>query len=337
MDKISTCRAAHLISFIDILRDMGAPVCRELERAKLPTSIEDTPEEFVSNILLDQFVAESERREGIDDLGWLFAKRFSATNFSAELLAALEPMPTVRARLDRFSSLSRLEDSDINIGFLKSDGGAEVFCDITPPEGMKSFQITEWAQVAAVIEVIRSVMGKSWVPDEIRFRTGFSVCDAAHESNPNTRFITQSARTSIIMPSSVLAASKLPCGIAKVPDPNIPDCLKLNGTGNLKRLIRPYLIEATPKIDMIAEIAGMSRRSLQRKLQQAGSNYSELIETARFEMATEMLRNPDIRVIDVAMTLGYADQSNFGRGFRRFAGISPGKYRREMFHQVHAH
>ena len=153
---------------------------------------------------------------------------------------------------------------------------------------------------------------------------------------PDTRFITQSARTSIIIPSSVLAVSELSCGAAQVPDPSIPDCLKLNGTGNLKRLIRPYLIEATPKIDMIAEIAGMSRRSLQRKLQQAGSNNSELIETTRFEMATEMLRDPDIRVIDVAMTLGYADQSNFGRGFRRFAGISPGKYRREMFHQEHA-
>jgi len=81
----------------------------------------------------------------------------------------------------------------------------------------------------------------------------------------------------------------------------------------------------------------VSRRSLQRKLQQAGSNNSELIETTRFEMATEMLKNPDIRIIDVAMTLGYEDQSNFGRCFRRTAGSGPSKYRREMFHQEHAH
>ena len=30
------------------------------------------------------------------------------------------------------------------------------------------------------------------------------------------------------------------------------------------------------------------------------------------------------------MTLGYENQSNFGRSFRRIAGISPGKYRREV-------
>jgi AraC-like DNA-binding protein len=47
-------------------------------------------------------------------------------------------------------------------------------------------------------------------------------------------------------------------------------------------------------------------------------------------MASEMLQDPDIQLIDVAMTLGYENQSNFGRSFRRIAGISPGKYRRQM-------
>jgi transcriptional regulator GlxA family with amidase domain len=55
-----------------------------------------------------------------------------------------------------------------------------------------------------------------------------------------------------------------------------------------------------------------------------------LIETTRFEMASEMLQDPDIQLIDVATTLGYENQSNFGRSFRRIAGISPGKYRRDL-------
>jgi AraC-like DNA-binding protein len=58
-----------------------------------------------------------------------------------------------------------------------------------------------------------------------------------------------------------------------------------------------------------------------------------LIETTRFEMATEMLQDPKMNLIDVAMTLGYENQSNFGRSFRRIAGISPGKYRRQTLLQ----
>ena len=126
------------------------------------------------------------------------------------------------------------------------------------------------------------------------------------------------------MPSSVLAASKLTCGIAQVLELSIPD--KLHGTENLKPMIRPYLREGAPKIEVLAEIMGVSPRSLQRKLKQSGSSYSELIETTRFEMAAAMLKDPDI-----AMMFGYENQANFGRGFRRVAGIGPGKYRREMF------
>ena len=118
-------------------------------------------------------------------------------------------MPTVKACIDRFSYLSTLEDSDISIGIIESDGIAEVFCDVKPPEGLNNLHITEWTQVIALIEIIRSIVGKTWSPDEIRFKSDFSVCSAAREANPNTRFLKHSVYTSIVMPSSVLAVSQM--------------------------------------------------------------------------------------------------------------------------------
>ena len=327
MENIPTCRAAYLLPFIEVLRDIGAPVERELERAKLPTMVEETPEEFVSNILAMEFLDRTALREGLDDLGWLWVQKFSASNFSTELLAALRPLPTVKAHLDGLSKLISLEDSSVRIGVLNFDGSAEIYCDGTMPEVL-SDPISEWTQVTVLIEVIRSITGNAWSPDEIRFQSDFSICDAAREANPNTRFINQSAHTSIIMPSSLLAASKLTNGSAQVPEPNVPP--DPDPTDHLKRLIRPYLRERSPKIEVFAEVVGASPRSLQRKLKQSGLCYSKLIETARFEMAAEMLRESDIPLIDVAMMFGYENQSNFGRSFRRVAGMSPGKYRREM-------
>ncbi len=334
MDKISTCRAAYLIPFIDVLRDIGAPVTRDLEQAKLPAMVEETPEEFVSNVLIDDYLAKSERREDIDDLGWLWAEQFSASIFSAELLAALQHLPTVKLRLDRFACLSKLEDSDVSIGIVESNGSAEVFCDIPPITGLNGLHISEWTQVTALIETIRSITGDNWSPDEVRFKSDFRVCNAAREANPDTRFRTRSAHTSIIMPSSVLAASQLTYGTAPVPVLNIPETL--DGMENLKRLIRPYLREGAPKMSAFAEMMQVSPRSLQRKLQQAGTSFSDLIEIARFEMATEILAMSDMPLIDVAMMLGFENQSNFGRSFRRIAGISPGKYRREVIGQERA-
>ena len=328
MDKISTCRAAYLIPFLDVLRDIGAPVERELEKAHLPTMIEEMPDDMICSTLAMDFLGTSALREGIDDLGWHWVQRFSASDFSAELLAALRPLPTVKARLDCLSNLIKLEDSNVRIGVAGLNGSAEIYCDAKSLDGPDD-PISEWTQVTVLIDTIRSVTGDMWSPDEIRFKSDFSVCDAAREANPNTRFLAQSAHTSIVMPTGVLAASQLTCGAAQAPDPLIPETL--DGMDYLKRLIRPYLRDGAPKMSAFAEMMQISRRSLQRKLQQEGTSFSELIETTRFEMAAEILAASDTPLIDVAMTLGYENQANFGRSFRRIAGISPGKYRREMF------
>lgn len=71
MDRIPVCRAAHLIPFIEVLRELGAPIDRELARAKLPTCLEDNPDAYVCLVLGLDFVARCERLEGLYDLGWL--------------------------------------------------------------------------------------------------------------------------------------------------------------------------------------------------------------------------------------------------------------------------
>jgi len=328
VQEIPTCRAAYLIPFIDVLRDIGVPVERELARANLPPLIEETPDDSISNILAFKFLARNEHRQGIDDLGWLWSKRFSLSNLSEELLAALRPLPTVKSRLDRIALLSRLEDTSVQVGLVQSSVSAEVYCDITSPQGLNGTHIGEWTQVKVLIEIVRSIMGKNWSPEVINFKSNFSVCNAAREETPDTRFVTNANHTSIVMSSSVLAMGKAKtrptCSLETFE--NLSDC----GLNAFVRLLRPYLRGGTPKIELLAEIAGTSRRTLQRKLQKAGVSYSELVETTRFLMATEMLEDPDIPLIEVALMFGYENQSNFGRNFRGISGMSPGKYRRQM-------
>jgi AraC-like DNA-binding protein len=77
-----------------------------------------------------------------------------------------------------------------------------------------------------------------------------------------------------------------------------------------------------------AATAGMSERSFQRHLAEAGLRFSRLVEEARFDVARSLLANRTLRVIDVSTELGYRDSANFTRAFRRWSGISPQLFRR---------
>lgn len=48
MRAILATRAAHLLPFIEVLRDNGTPVGRELARATLPRQIEARPGRYLS-------------------------------------------------------------------------------------------------------------------------------------------------------------------------------------------------------------------------------------------------------------------------------------------------
>ena len=98
--------------------------------------------------------------------------------------------------------------------------------------------------------------------------------------------------------------------------------------GSVRQLVRTWLSEAYPGIEVVAEAAGLNVRSLQRRLAREDVTYSELIERVRFETAARLLEDADVKVTDVAFDLGYSDVAHFSRAFHRWAGVSPRAYRR---------
>lgn len=50
----------------------------------------------------------------------------------------------------------------------------------------------------------------------------------------------------------------------------------------------------------------------------------------RLEIGAEMLANPDLSIAEIALDLGFADQSHFTMHFKRAHGIAPAAYRRQL-------
>jgi AraC-like DNA-binding protein len=73
---------------------------------------------------------------------------------------------------------------------------------------------------------------------------------------------------------------------------------------------------------------GMSVRTLQRRLNEAGLNYSEVQEDVRKTLALNLLEIETLALAEIAFSLGYSEVSAFNHAFRRWLGQSPGDYRR---------
>jgi AraC-like DNA-binding protein len=100
----------------------------------------------------------------------------------------------------------------------------------------------------------------------------------------------------------------------------------------LRQSIAACLHLGEPSIDAIAAQLGRSARSLQRDLQNGGSSFREVLNGLRKELAQAYLQQPHLSMLDIAMLLGYTEQSAFSRSFRQWTGAAPSEYRRHNDH-----
>jgi AraC-like DNA-binding protein len=72
-----------------------------------------------------------------------------------------------------------------------------------------------------------------------------------------------------------------------------------------------------------------SARTIQRRLTDEGLRFSEIVEQERIAASQRALVQTDNALSDIAYSLGYSDQSSFGRAFKRWTGITPQAYREQ--------
>jgi len=95
------------------------------------------------------------------------------------------------------------------------------------------------------------------------------------------------------------------------------------------RYIVDNLAHGAPTLKQTCEFLGQNERSLQRALAKQGINFQDMVDDLRRRMALEYMRN-DYNFLDIAMMLGYSEQSALHRAFKRWTGMPPSRYRRTL-------
>jgi AraC-like DNA-binding protein len=102
--------------------------------------------------------------------------------------------------------------------------------------------------------------------------------------------------------------------------------------GTIVDRVRRALAEQLPgdaSPTKVASLLAMSSRSLQRRLQEHGTSYVEVLRDTRRELAISHLRQPQCSITEIAFLLGFEDASAFARAFRSWTGVSPSTFRQQ--------
>ncbi len=91
--------------------------------------------------------------------------------------------------------------------------------------------------------------------------------------------------------------------------------------------ITNHLPDGEPSRRDVASELAMSERTLARRLSDRDYTFSSLVDEVRGQLAKEYLRQSRFSVTDVTFLLGFSDQSNFARAFKRWTDESPTEFR----------
>jgi AraC-like DNA-binding protein len=96
----------------------------------------------------------------------------------------------------------------------------------------------------------------------------------------------------------------------------------------VRRLLVQMLPSGKSDQDTVANRLYRSTSTLQRQLSAEGTSYRDILETTRRGLAEKYLKDGDYSQAEIAYMVGFSDQSNFARAFKRWTGMSPGQFQK---------
>jgi AraC-like DNA-binding protein len=97
----------------------------------------------------------------------------------------------------------------------------------------------------------------------------------------------------------------------------------------VRNAIHSALLLGIPDVDSVARHLKMSPRTLQRRLKDEGSAYSDLLDDVRGEIALSLMQS-ELSLTEISAALQFAEPRAFRRAFQRWTGRSPNDFRRTV-------
>jgi len=111
----------------------------------------------------------------------------------------------------------------------------------------------------------------------------------------------------------------------------VPDPLsKRNISQEMFDAVQHQFLHGAPTLESVAKRMNMSERTMQRRLTELGTSFSDFVRSVRQQLSKSYLRQDDLAITEIAFMLGFSDSNSFTKSFRQWYDQTPSQFRRSL-------
>jgi len=327
MKRIPLTRIASIVPIRDFLLRTGADVDDVMRSAALPSAVFDDHELLVPYPVVTRFLdragdtldgetlgARAGHATPLESLG-IFGRRVAtSTTLADALMTAMDGAPAYSGE-----------------SFWLTHVGNDVRLHHRFPLRLDDrHQQAEQLSLCIALRFLKSIAAPAWQP-RVHLKKGMPRAIADLPMLRTSAIVFDQPTWAITFPRTLLPR-RLPAPKTAAPRPAVLERWLASAPGSdlvttLTQVIGTALVTGDAGIGRVAGWVGTSTRTLQRRLEGAGTSYAQILARTRFAAATRLLDESAWTVQDISRMVGYSDPAHFTRAFRRWSGYPPRAFR----------
>jgi AraC-like DNA-binding protein len=322
-------RAAALVPLRSLLGERGVGLDEVLEGTGVSPH-EIRPDAFVPYTAFLAILDNASRLTGRDDLGMLLGKR--------QTLAALGPLgevmrhaATLGEAISAFAAFQSSNSTGGAVYVMRADKDVILGYGVYHRSAPISPQIYDLV-LAIGCNLIAELTGGAVAPEEIFISRARPADPTSYLRLGRCPVRFGEMQTGLLLRAPALAFP-LPSADRHLQEralmrlQSARDGAPLPLSLQVRHLLRPLLIMGNAGMDDVARRLDLHPRAMRRRLRQEGTTFETMKDEVRYAAARDLLMLGDLSIADIAATLDYGDPSSFVHAFRRWSGVSPGRWR----------
>jgi AraC-like DNA-binding protein len=314
-----------------VLQQFGVQPRDALRQAGLSPQLFASAENTITQQALCRLFAVCAELTGRDDFGLQVGARFSLPNFG--LLGELMRNSATAAEAIRMLILHLHFYDRLAVPLLYTASPASVFLGYVPQHpAMPGIGHLLDAAIAVAYRTMRALCGPTWQPRDVQLSHRRPA-----SAEPYRRLFGQGVHFDAEMSGLVFDSTWLEHRLDGANPELFHDLtavLLASKSGwpislgeEVQCIVLRLLHGGGVSSAGVAQLFGVSERTLRSRLQAEGTSLQQLLADARFELAMHLLGDTELPVSRIAAALCYADPAVFSRAFQGWAAMSPRQWR----------